>query len=153
MNKDDYFMQRAYKLAQEAELHDEVPVGAVVVLNNEIIGKGCNQPISTNNPSAHAEIIALRQAGKNISNYRIPGATMYVTLEPCAMCAGALIHARLDKVVYAVSDPKTGALGSVLDLSNVDSFNHRLEVESGILEDECRELIQSFFKNKRLKNE
>ncbi|MEM7026834.1 MAG: tRNA adenosine(34) deaminase TadA [Pseudomonadota bacterium] len=153
MNSDEHFMQRAYELAQKAQAQDEVPVGAIIVLNNEIIAEGFNQPITTHDPTAHAEIIALRAAGNKTGNYRFPGATMYVTLEPCCMCAGALIHARIEKVIFAVSDPNTGALGSVLDLSNIPSFNHSIIIESGILKDRCRELIQSFFRAKRLSNE
>lgn len=144
-------MQRAYELAQEAESHDEVPVGAVIVLNDQIIGEGYNQPISSNDPSAHAEIVALRNAGQTVNNYRLPEATMYVTLEPCAMCAGALVHARLAKLVYAVDDPKTGACGSVFNLLETDELNHKVQIEKGIMEDECRSLIQNFFKQKRLK--
>ena len=144
-------MQRAYELAQLAEANDEVPVGAVIVLNDQIIGEGWNQPISSNDPTAHAEIIALRNAAKQINNYRLVDATVYVTLEPCAMCAGAIVHARLAKLVYAIADPKTGACGSVFNLLDVDELNHKVEIEKGIMEDECRTLIQGFFKEKRNK--
>ena len=148
---DKNWMQHALLLAKMAEQQNEVPVGAVIVLNDQIIGEGWNQPISSNDPTAHAEIMALRDAGKNIGNYRLLNASMYVTLEPCAMCAGAIIHARLGKLVYAVEDPKTGACGSVFNLLQIDELNHRVEVERGILADECQSLIQTFFKKKRMK--
>ena len=142
-------MQRAYELARKAETHDEVPVGAVIVHENNIIGEGWNQPISSNDPAAHAEIIALRDAGNKLGNYRLPDTTMYVTLEPCAMCAGALVHARVAKLVYAVDDPKTGACGSVFNLLQTNELNHQVEIEKGMMEEECRALIQGFFKAKR----
>ncbi len=144
-------MQRAFELAQKAEENDEVPVGAVIVCQDQIIGEGWNQPISSNDPTAHAEIMALRDAGNRIGNYRLPGTTMYVTLEPCAMCAGALVHARIAKLVYAADDTKTGACGSVINLVQTDELNHKLEIEKGLMEDECRSLIQDFFKQKRNK--
>jgi tRNA(adenine34) deaminase len=151
MTQDAKWMQRAFELAQKAKTQDEVPVGAVIVLEDQIIGEGWNQPISSNDPSAHAEIMALRDAGNNIGNYRLPEATMYVTLEPCAMCAGALVHARLAKLVYAADDPKTGACGSVFNLLQSEELNHKVEIEKGIMEEECRNLIQTFFKQKRAK--
>ena len=151
MTQEQKWMQVAINLANHASSIDEIPVGAIIVYENKIIGEGWNQPISSNDPTAHAEIMALRDAGKNIGNYRLPDATMYVTLEPCAMCAGAIVHARLSKLVYAVDDPKTGACGSVLNLLQIDEFNHKVEIENGILEDECRTLIQDFFKEKRVK--
>lgn len=144
-------MQRALELAQEAETHGEVPVGAVIVYEDQIIGEGWNQPILSNDPTAHAEVIALREAGNNIGNYRLPGATMYVTLEPCAMCAGAIVHARIAKLVYAADDPKTGACGSVFNLLQTNELNHNVEIEKGMMEEECRALIQNFFKAKRNK--
>jgi len=144
-------MQRAFDLAKKAEAHDEVPVGAVIVYQDKIIGEGWNQPISSDDPTAHAEIMALRDAGEKIGNYRQPNATIYVTLEPCTMCAGAIIHARLAKLVYAVDDPKTGACGSVFNLLQTDKLNHRVEIENGVMGKECRSLIQSFFKEKRAK--
>jgi tRNA(adenine34) deaminase len=149
---DKEWMQRAFELAQEAQAHDEVPVGAIIVYQDQIIGEGWNQPISSNDPTAHAEIMALRDAGNKMENYRLPDATMYVTLEPCAMCAGALVHARIAKLVYAVEDPKTGASGSVFNLLQTEELNHKVEIEKGILEEECRSLIQTFFKEKRIKN-
>ena len=148
---DKEWMQRAFELAQKAKEHDEVPVGAVIVHENQIIGEGWNQPISSNDPTAHAEIIALRDAGNNVGNYRLPNATMYVTLEPCAMCAGAIIHARLSKIIFAVADPKTGACGSIFNLLQAEELNHKVEIDKGIMEDECRSLIQTFFKEKRSK--
>ena len=149
MMSDKVFMQRALELASKAEAEGEVPVGAVVVLNNQIIGEGWNQPISSNDPTAHAEMIALRAAGQAMGNYRLTGATIYVTLEPCAMCATAMVHARLSKLVYAIDDPKTGACGSVFNLLQTDELNHRVEIEKNMLADECRGLIQDFFKKKR----
>lgn len=152
MNEDAKWMQHAVELAQKAKAHDEVPVGAVIVHEDKIIGEGWNQPISSNDPTAHAEIIALRDAGKNVSNYRLPNTTMYVTLEPCAMCAGAIVHARLSKIIFAVTDPKTGACGSVFNLLQSEELNHKVEIDKGIMEDECRALIQTFFKDKRSKS-
>ena len=151
MTTDEKWMQRAFELAKKAEAQDEVPVGAVIVQKDKIIGEGWNQPISSDDPTAHAEIMALRDAGNKIGNYRLPNATIYVTLEPCTMCAGAIIHARLSKLVYAVDDPKTGACGSVFNLLQTEELNHIVEIEKGVMEDESRFLIQSFFKNKRAK--
>jgi len=148
---DKDFMQRAYELAKKAGAQDEVPVGAVIVYEDKIIGEGWNQPISSDDPTAHAEIMALRDAGEKIGNYRLPDATIYVTLEPCTMCAGAIIHARLSKLVYAVNDPKAGACGSVFNLLQTDKLNHKVEIEKGVMEDDCRCLIQNFFKMKRNK--
>ena len=152
MKPDEEWMQHAFQLAKKSEEHDEVPVGAIVVYKNEIIGEGWNQPISSHDPTAHAEIMALKNAGKKIGNYRLPESIMYVTLEPCVMCAGAIVHARVAKLVYAVDDEKTGACGSVFDITQADKLNHRVRIEKGVLEKECRALIQDFFKEKRLKN-
>ena len=152
MSIDEEFMQHAFQLAKKSEDHDEVPVGAIVVYKKEIIGEGWNQPISSHDPTAHAEIMALRNAGKKIGNYRLPESTMYVTLEPCVMCAGAIVHARVAKLVCAVEDEKTGACGSVFNITQADKLNHRVRIEKGVLEKECRALIQNFFKEKRLKN-
>lgn len=151
MNNDVEWMQRAFELAQKAKEHDEVPVGAVIVYEDKIIGEGWNQPITSHDPTAHAEIIALRDAGNNVGNYRLPDATMYVTLEPCAMCAGAIVHARIAKLVFAAADPKTGACGSIFNLLQTEELNHKVEIDKGIMEDECRLLIQTFFKEKRKK--
>ena len=151
MNDDAKWMQRAFELAEKAKQLDEVPVGAVIVYDNKIIGEGFNQPISSNDPTAHAEIVALRQAGKTQTNYRLPDTSMYVTLEPCAMCAGAIVHARIAKLIYAANDPKTGACGSVFNLLQTEELNHKVDIEKGVMEDECRSLIQNFFKEKRAK--
>jgi len=147
---DDGFMQRALELARHAHLqHDEVPVGAVVVLDGSIIAEGWNQTISTHDPSAHAEMVALRAAGRAKANYRLPAATLYVTLEPCVMCAGALVHARVARVVYAADDPKTGAAGSVFDTLVSPLHNHRITVERGLRALEAGDLLRDFFRQRR----
>lgn len=144
------WMSRALELADMAESEGEVPVGALVVLDGEVIGEGWNRPIGQNDPSAHAEIIALRQAGARCGNYRLPGATLYVTLEPCVMCAGAMVHARLKQVVFGAFDPKSGAAGSVFKILPSDApFNHRVEVEGGVLEQACGERLKRFFRKRR----
>ena len=143
------FMQRALELARQAQRLGEVPVGALVVLDSKVIGEGFNSPISKNDVSAHAEIQALRQACTHQNNYRLPNSTLYVTLEPCAMCAGALVHARVQRVVIAVREPRAGAAGSVFNILNNPNLNHRCEVEVGLLEDESRALIQGFFRARR----
>ena len=148
---DKKWMERAFELAQKAKENDEVPIGAVIVCENKIIGEGWNQPISSQDPTAHAEIIALRDAGNNICNYRLPNTTMYVTLEPCAMCAGAIIHARITKLIFAAADPKTGACGSIFNLLQTEELNHKVDITKGIMEYECCLLIRTFFKEKRLK--
>lgn len=142
-------MAHALSLAAKAEAHGEVPVGAVLVLDNEIIGEGWNQPIGTSDPTAHAEILALRQGAKHINNYRLVNTTLYVTLEPCAMCAAAMVHARVQRLVFGAADPKTGAAGSVLNLLQDDRLNHRVQCESGVMAKTCGELLQNFFKNRR----
>jgi tRNA(adenine34) deaminase len=147
---DQAYMQRALELARHAaKNHAEVPVGAVVILNGEIVGEGWNQSISANDPSAHAEVMALRDAGQRLGNYRFPGAELFVTLEPCVMCAGAMIHARLTRVVYAASDPKTGAAGSVFDTLVSPQHNHRIDVQSGLCAHEAGEAIRDFFRQRR----
>ena len=151
MNIDEEWMQYALQLAKKSEESDEVPVGAIVIHKNKIIGEGWNQPISSNNPTAHAEIMALQDAGEKIGNYRLLDSTMYVTLEPCVMCAGALVHARIAKLVYAVDDQKTGACGSVFNMVQAEELNHNIEIKKGVLEKECQALIKNFFKEKRLK--
>lgn len=144
------FMRRALELAQQAELQGEVPVGAVLVKDGEIIGEGWNRPIGTHDPSAHAEIQALRDGAGKLGNYRLPGTTLYVTLEPCPMCAGAIIHARVARVVYAASDPRTGAAGSVFDLLPSDArFNHRTECEGGIEAEASSDMLKRFFRARR----
>ena len=147
---DERFMRRALELAQHAaDEHEEVPVGAVLVAAGRIIGEGWNQSISHHDPSAHAEICALRDAGKRLGNYRFPGATLYVTLEPCVMCAGAIVHARVARVVYATDDPKTGAAGSVFDTLVSDRHNHRVQVQGGLLAGESSALLRGFFRARR----
>lgn len=143
------FMREALNLAHIAEGAGEVPVGAVVVADGKVIGRGSNAPIANNDPTAHAEIIALREAAAAIANYRLTGATMYVTLEPCPMCAGAMVHARVGRLVFGCADPRTGAAGSVFNLTGSESLNHRVQIEQGVLEDECRELLQAFFRARR----
>jgi tRNA(adenine34) deaminase len=142
-------MRAALVLAREAAAQGEVPVGALVTLGDEVIGEGFNQPIGHHDPSAHAEIVALRAAAGRIDNYRLAGATLYVSLEPCPMCVGAMIHARIARLVYGASDPKTGACGSVFDLLAAPQHNHRIEVAGGILADECGELLREFFRARR----
>lgn len=143
------FMERALVLARRAEVAGEVPVGAVVVQAGAIIGEGWNQPIGRNDPTAHAEIVALRAAADNIGNYRLPDAVLYVTLEPCAMCAGAIVHARLARVVYGAADPKGGAAGSVLDVLRHPALNHTVQVEAGLLAERCGAILQAFFRARR----
>ena len=151
MITDEEWMQQALQLAKKSEGQGEVPVGAIIVYQNEIIGKGWNQPILLHDPTAHAEIIALREAGRKMHNYRLLESTMYVTLEPCAMCAGAIVQARISRLVYAVEDKKTGACGSVFNIVQTEELNHSVEITKGILERECQTLIKNFFKEKRLK--
>ncbi len=146
---DQYFMQRAFELAQQAEQHDEIPVGAVVVHQGKIIGEGFNQSIMLNDPSAHAEIIAIRQAGKYLNNYRLLDCTLYVTLEPCPMCAGLLVHSRIKRLVYASRDLKTGAAGSAFNLVSSSLLNHQLIVDTNIMTEQCSELLSGFFKRRR----
>ena len=143
-------MQKALELAHKAEQEGEVPVGAVLVLDDEIIGEGWNQPICSNDPTAHAEIMALRDAGQRLDNYRLPETTLYVTLEPCPMCAGAIVHARVKRVVFAANDPRSGAAGSVFDLLPSDQrFNHYTTVEQGVLAEQASEMLSGFFRKKR----
>ena len=146
---DEYWMEKALDYARRAGAAGEVPVGAVLVLNNEYIAKGWNQPISRNDPSAHAEIIALQDAGQIKKNYRLNDTTLYVTLEPCVMCAGAIIHARVARVVFGAYDEKGGAAGSVFNILETDRLNHSPEVYGGILEKKCADLLQAFFKQRR----
>jgi tRNA(adenine34) deaminase len=146
---DEGFMRLALEQAGLARAEGEVPVGAVVVKDGEVIAVGYNQPIGRHDPSAHAEIMALRAAGEKLGNYRLPGCAMYVTLEPCAMCSGAMMHARLARVVYAASDPKTGVCGSVLDLFAHAVLNHHTEVAGGVLADEASAMLKAFFAERR----
>lgn len=147
---DEGSMRLALKQAGLAAQDGEVPVGAVIVdADGQVIGRGFNQTISRNDPSAHAEIVALREAGSLMQNYRLPGATLFVTLEPCMMCIGAMIHARLARVVYGATDPKTGACGSVLRLQDIEQLNHQTVVEGGVLADECSQMLRAFFRERR----
>jgi tRNA(adenine34) deaminase len=143
------FMRRALDLALRAEQEGEVPVGALVVLDNEVIGEGWNRPISARDPTAHAEIVALRAAAERLGNYRLTGATLYVTLEPCPMCAGAMVHARIARVVYGAPDPLAGAAGTVFNLLNAAALNHRAQVEGGVLAVECGRRLKDFFQARR----
>jgi tRNA(adenine34) deaminase len=148
--RDETFMRRALELAREAEAQGEVPVGAVVVLGDRIIGEGWNRPISGHDPTAHAEIVALRAAATALHNYRLPGSTLFVTLEPCPMCAGAIVHARVDRVVFATTDPRSGAAGSVFDLLPSDErFNHYTRCEGGLLAAESAAMLRGFFRARR----
>ena len=143
------FMQLALVEAQKARALGEVPVGAVLVSDNQVIATGHNQPISNNDPSAHAEVATLRAAGKNLSNYRLPNTTLYVTLEPCMMCCGAIMHARIARVVYGAADAKTGCVHSVLNLFDNPQLNHHTMVEGGVLAEECAQVLKDFFKERR----
>lgn len=142
-------MRAALELAQQGRLKGEVPVGAVVVLDGVVIGTGFNNPISSNDPTAHAEIVALRGAAQQLGNYRLPGATLYVTIEPCQMCVGAMVHARIARVVYGTREPKAGAIESAMRAHEHPSLNHRMVATGGVLEPDCRELIQEFFAARR----
>ena len=146
---DDYWMRRALDLAERAQSEGEVPVGAVLVMADDCIGEGWNRPISAHDPTAHAEIAALRTGAASKGNYRLPGSTLYVTLEPCAMCAGAIILARIKRLVYAAADPRAGAAGSVFNILQSGQLNHRVELASGILEQEAAALLQTFFRERR----
>jgi tRNA(adenine34) deaminase len=147
--RDFVFMQRAYELAQQAEQHDEIPVGAVVVYQGKIIGEGFNQSIMLNDPSSHAEMSAIRQAGAYLNNYRLLDCTLYVTLEPCPMCAGLLVHSRIQRLVFASADLKTGAAGSAFNLANNPQLNHQIAISSGVMQDDCSQLLSAFFKRRR----
>ncbi|MEA3302448.1 MAG: tRNA adenosine(34) deaminase TadA [Pseudomonadota bacterium] len=153
MHDDNYWMQQAFLLAAKAESLGEVPVGAVVVIEDEVIAQGYNNPITTHDPTSHAEIEAIRAAGESLNNYRLCGTTLYVTLEPCVMCAGAIIHARIDRLVYGAADPKAGAAGSVFDLLPPDHrFNHKMEVVPGVMAQQCSAQLSNFFKRRRAEN-
>lgn len=143
------WMRQAINLADQAETLGEVPVGAVLVQSGKCIATGWNQPITTHDVTAHAEVIALRSACVALKNYRLPNTTLYVTLEPCLMCVGSLIHARVSRVVYGATDYKAGAAGSVFDLLATDKLNHRITVTAGVLAEECGALLQAFFRNRR----
>lgn len=149
MNQDIYWMQQAAVLAKQAEQNNEVPVGAIIVRDEKIIGQGWNRPITNNDPTSHAEIIALRDAAKHINNYRLLETTLYVTLEPCLMCIGAMIHARIKRLVFGAYDPKTGAINSAFNILNSSQLNHRIIYEGGVLAQECGNLLSNFFQKRR----
>jgi len=149
LEEDLRWMEHTLSLARRAESEGEVPVGAVVVHNGEAVGEGWNRNIALNDPSAHAEIMALRAAGQTLQNYRLPGSVLYVTLEPCAMCVGACIHARLDGLVFGAADPKTGALGGACTLPEAYPHNHQLRHRGGVMADESSELLRTFFRARR----
>lgn len=150
---DSEFMDMALELARQAATLGEVPVGAVIVQDGVVVGRGFNQPISRHDPTAHAEVMALRDAADRLGNYRLPGCTLYVTLEPCVMCAGAIMHARIERVVFGARDPKTGAAGSVVDLFAEDRLNHHAAVVSGVRAEECGALLSGFFAARRGRTE
>lgn len=150
---DEFYMREALSLARSAECLGEVPVGAVVVFEGKIVGRGFNSPIGEADPTAHAEIAALRDAARAMDNYRLPGCELFVTLEPCAMCAGAIMHSRIARVVYGARDPKTGVHGSVVDLFAVERLNHHTEVVGGVLAEECGQMLSNFFAERRAKKE
>jgi len=149
MNEDEKWMYLAIKQAIKAEQEGEVPVGAVLVKDGLLIAKAHNQPIIKNDPTAHAEIQLLRTAGKKLKNYRLTGTSLYVTLEPCAMCLGAIMHARIDRIIFGAHDPKTDACGSSENLVGTNYFNHKIDVTSGVLEGQCKKLLQLFFSLRR----
>ena len=142
-------MRAALDEARKAQAAGEVPVGAIVVIESRIVGSGFNQPIASNDPTAHAEVMAVREAARAVGNYRLTGATVYVTVEPCMMCVGAMVHARVDAVVFGTTEPKAGALVSAQRAHEAPGLNHRLKVRGGVCEDECRALMQAFFKERR----
>jgi tRNA(adenine34) deaminase len=149
MNKDEKWMQIAIQEAIKAEKEGEVPVGAVLVKDGLLIAKAHNQPISKNDATAHAEIQLIRVAGKELQNYRLNGSTLFVTLEPCAMCFGAMVHARVKRIVYGAHDPKTGVCGSSEDLTNANCFKHKINITGSVSEKKCSQLLQTFFKSRR----
>jgi len=149
-SSDELWMEEALREAQRALEAGEVPIGAVVVLDGKVVGRGSNRNITDSDPTAHAEILALRQAGAQVGNHRLEDCELFVTIEPCAMCAGALVHARLARLVYGTSDPKAGAAGSALQVLNHPSLNHKMEVRYGVLAEKCSEILQEFFRVRRL---
>jgi len=146
---DERFMRRALELAVQAQRDGEVPVGAVVVFGEAVIGEGWNQPIGAHDPTAHAEVMAIRSAARHLGNYRLTGATLYVTIEPCQMCVGAMVHARIARLVYGAREPKAGAIDSAMRAHEHPSLNHRLIAEGGVLEDACGGMMQAFFASRR----
>lgn len=149
IDADAAWMRHALSLARRAQAEGEVPVGAAIVLQGRLVGEGWNRPISEQDPTAHAEVLALREAARRIGNYRLIGATLYVTLEPCVMCAGAIVHARLARVVYGAADPKGGAAGSVFQLLGSERLNHRVDAQGGVLAEDCGRLLRGFFEQRR----
>ncbi|MDC1536816.1 tRNA adenosine(34) deaminase TadA [Candidatus Thioglobus sp.] len=149
MIEDEKWMSFALEQAGKAEKEGEVPVGAILVKDDLIIARAHNKPISTNDPTAHAEIQLLRAAGEELKNYRLPGTTLYVTLEPCAMCLGAIMHARIERVVFGAHDPKTGVCGSSENFMEASCFNHKIDIASGVLENESKQLLKNFFNSRR----
>jgi tRNA(adenine34) deaminase len=149
VNIDELWMEEAIRAAQRALEMGEVPVGAVVVCEGKVVGRGCNRNLTDSDPTAHAEMVALREAGANVGNHRLGDCELFVTIEPCAMCAGAMVHARLKRLVYGADDPKAGAVHSVLRVLNHPGLNHRMEVRGGILAGKCAELLQEFFRRRR----
>lgn len=150
MNERDLFwMQQAYLLGRDAAVRNEVPVGALLIKDNQIVAAGANAPIHTCDPTAHAEVMALRQGGQVLKNYRLTGTTLYVTLEPCVMCVGAMIHARIERLVFGAADPKAGAVVSVHHLLDGGHFNHHIEYQGGVMSQECGVLLQTFFRERR----
>ncbi len=148
-DEDLAWMRRALELARSAERAGEVPVGAVLVRDGVVLGEACNSPVTRHDPTGHAEILALRAAGQAAGNYRLPGSTLYVTLEPCPMCAGAIIHARVERVVFGAPDPKSGAAGTVMNLLRSPELNHRCAIEGGVLAEEAGSLLREFFRSRR----
>lgn len=149
LRPDEFWMEEALREGVRAQAAGEVPVGAVVVHEGRILGRGSNRPISSNDPSAHAEIIAMREAGQALGNYRLADCDLFVTMEPCAMCAGAMVHARIRRLIYGATDPKAGAVESVMRVLDNAALNHRIEVKKGVLAGRCMELVQAFFRDKR----
>ena len=149
MNTDEKWMNLALEEATKAQEANEIPVGAIIINNNKLVESSHNQSIMRNDPTAHAEILLLKKAGEKQKNYRLIGTTLYVTLEPCAMCLGAMMHARIKRVVFGAYDKKTGVCGSCIDLTNADCFNHAIQFTGGVLEKECKNILQLFFKDKR----
>ena len=143
------WMAKALILAEKAAVADEVPVGALLVKDGVVVGEGFNSPISSCDPTAHAEVMALRDAASRLENYRLPETTLYATIEPCTMCMGAIIHARVSRLVYGAKEPRAGAVESQLELSKLAHYNHKLEVAGGVMSEQCGELISTFFRNKR----
>lgn len=148
-SRDEDYMAEALNLARQAGEAGEVPVGALLVHNDTVLARACNQPIAVNDPTAHAEMLVLREAARKLENYRLPGTTLYVTLEPCPMCAGAMVHARVSRLVFGAVDPRSGAAGSICDIARSDALNHRLEVTGGVRAAESAALLQEFFKDRR----